>query len=37
MPYLDEDVHDVEGLAIIRRHLFAAAEEQDQLLADAAG
>ena len=28
VPYLDEDVHDVAGLAELDRHLFAAAEPQ---------
>jgi anion-transporting ArsA/GET3 family ATPase len=28
VPYLDEDVHDVSGLAEINRYLFASAEER---------
>jgi anion-transporting ArsA/GET3 family ATPase len=32
IPYLDEDVHDIEGLARIRRFLFATEEERRALL-----
>ena len=33
VPYLDEDVHDLAGLAEINRYLFAAEEERAALLA----
>jgi anion-transporting ArsA/GET3 family ATPase len=33
VPYLDEDVHDLAGLAEINRYLFAASEERAALLA----
>ena len=33
VPYLDEDVHDLAGLAEINRYLFAGSEERDALLA----
>jgi anion-transporting ArsA/GET3 family ATPase len=36
IPHLDGDVHDVEGLLAIRRHLFAEGAERDELLAEAA-
>lgn len=36
IPHLDGDVHDVEGLLAIRKHLFAEGKEREQLLADAA-
>ena len=28
VPYLDEDVHDLAGLAEINRYLFASSEER---------
>jgi anion-transporting ArsA/GET3 family ATPase len=33
VPYLDEDVHDLGGLAEINRYLFAADEQRAELLA----
>jgi anion-transporting ArsA/GET3 family ATPase len=33
VPYLDEDVHDLAGLAEINRYLFAADEQRAELLA----
>ncbi len=33
VPYLDEDVHDLAGLAEINRYLFASSEERIQLAA----
>jgi anion-transporting ArsA/GET3 family ATPase len=33
VPYLDEDVHDLAGLAQINRYLFAGSEEREALLA----
>ena len=33
VPYLDEDVHDLDGLAEINRYLFASAEERVALAA----
>jgi anion-transporting ArsA/GET3 family ATPase len=33
VPYLDEDVHDLAGLAEINRYLFAGSEEREALLA----
>jgi anion-transporting ArsA/GET3 family ATPase len=36
IPHLDGDVHDVEGLLAIRRHLFADGAEREELLAEAA-
>jgi anion-transporting ArsA/GET3 family ATPase len=33
VPYLDEDVHDLAGLAEINRYLFASSEERVQLAA----
>ena len=32
VPYLDEDVHDLGGLAEINRYLFASAEERREIL-----
>jgi anion-transporting ArsA/GET3 family ATPase len=32
VPYLDEDVHDLDGLAELNRHLFASAEERREIL-----
>ena len=41
VPYLDEDVHDLAGLAEINRYLFATGEERVAMAAgdgpDAAG
>jgi hypothetical protein len=31
VPYLDEDVHDLAGLAEINRYLFATSEERIEL------
>jgi len=36
IPHLDGDVHDVEGLLAIGRHLFAEGAEREELLAEAA-
>ncbi len=36
VPQLDADVHDIDGLVAIHRHLFAAGAERDALLAAAA-
>ncbi len=33
VPYLDEDVHDLAGLAEINRYLFASSEERIQIAA----
>ena len=33
VPYLDEDVHDLAGLAEINRYLFASSEERTALAA----
>jgi anion-transporting ArsA/GET3 family ATPase len=33
VPYLDEDVHDLAGLAEVNRYLFAGSEERAELLA----
>ncbi len=33
VPYLDEDVHDLAGLAQINRYLFASSEEREALAA----
>jgi anion-transporting ArsA/GET3 family ATPase len=33
VPYLDEDVHDLAGLAEVNRYLFAAGEQPAELLA----
>jgi anion-transporting ArsA/GET3 family ATPase len=35
VPYLDEDVHDLAGLAEIDRYLFASSEEREALAAGA--
>jgi anion-transporting ArsA/GET3 family ATPase len=32
VPYLDEDVHDIGGLAQIDRYLFASREEREEIL-----
>ncbi len=34
VPYLDEDVHDIEGLWRLHRYLFAEASERAQLIAE---
>ncbi len=34
VPYLDDDVHDVEGLLRVHRYLFAADAERERLIAD---
>lgn len=36
VPHLDGDVHDVDGLVLVHRHLFAAGAERARLLAEAA-
>src|SRR5262249_39042093 len=33
VPYLDEDVHDLAGLAEIDRYLFATSEEREAMAA----
>ena len=33
VPYLDEDVHDLAGLAEINRYLFASSEERVEMAA----
>jgi hypothetical protein len=37
VPYLDEDVHDLAGLAEINRYLFATSEERAELAAGLSG
>ena len=37
VPQLDDDVHDIEGLALLVRHLFARGDGRARLLAAAAG
>ena len=37
VPYLDEDVHDLAGLAQINRYLFASSEERAALAAGREG
>ena len=37
VPYLDEDVHDLAGLAEINRYLFASSEEREALAAGSGG
>jgi anion-transporting ArsA/GET3 family ATPase len=37
VPYLDEDVHDLSGLAEINRYLFATSKERIELAAGRAG
>ena len=32
MPYFDEDVHDIDGLAQINRYLFASTAERREML-----
>ena len=32
VPYLDEDVHDIDGLAELNRYLFVSAEERREIL-----
>jgi anion-transporting ArsA/GET3 family ATPase len=34
VPHLDDDVHDFDGLARVRRYLFASAEERERMIAD---
>jgi hypothetical protein len=36
VPHLDGDVHDVDGLVAVHRHLFASDEERAALLEDSA-
>jgi hypothetical protein len=33
VPYLDDDVHDLEGLARVHRYLFASDAERAKLIA----
>ena len=37
VPYLDEDVYDIGGLAQINRYLFSSSEERREILAEAGG
>lgn len=37
VPVLDDDVHDIAGLARIQAFLFAPADERERLLRAAAG
>jgi anion-transporting ArsA/GET3 family ATPase len=34
VPHLDQDVHDLEGLARMHRYLFASGQERERLIAD---
>jgi squalene cyclase len=34
VPYLDDDVHDIDGLVAIHRYLWATEEEREAMLAD---
>jgi anion-transporting ArsA/GET3 family ATPase len=34
VPYLDDDVHDLDGLTRMQRYLFASSEERERLIAD---
>jgi anion-transporting ArsA/GET3 family ATPase len=34
VPHLDDDVHDLEGLARVQRYLFASADERERMIAD---
>jgi hypothetical protein len=36
IPHLDGDVHDVDGLVAVHRHLFADAARRAELLEEAA-
>jgi anion-transporting ArsA/GET3 family ATPase len=36
VPHLDGDVHDVDGLVLVHRHLFAEGAERGELLSEAA-
>jgi anion-transporting ArsA/GET3 family ATPase len=36
VPHLDGDVHDVDGLVLVHRHLFAEGAERNALLSEAA-
>jgi len=36
VPHLDGDVHDVDGLVLVHRHLFAEGDEREELLSEAA-
>lgn len=36
VPYFDEDVHDIGGLALINRYLFGSVEDRHELVASAA-
>jgi anion-transporting ArsA/GET3 family ATPase len=36
VPHLDGDVHDVDGLVLVHRHLFAEGREREALLSEAA-
>ena len=34
VPHFDDDVHDIDGLELVRRYLFASDAERDSLLAE---
>jgi anion-transporting ArsA/GET3 family ATPase len=34
VPHLDDDVHDLQGLALIHRYLFASPAERERMIAD---
>ena len=34
VPHLDDDIHDIDGLLLMRRYLFASEAEREQLLAE---
>jgi anion-transporting ArsA/GET3 family ATPase len=36
VPHLDGDVHDVDGLVLVHRHLFATGDDREALLSEAA-
>jgi hypothetical protein len=35
VPYFDEDVHDIEGLAQVNRYLFGTSAERQEMLEQA--
>jgi anion-transporting ArsA/GET3 family ATPase len=37
VPQFNDDVHDLEGLALVHRHLFAPDEERERMMSVAAG
>ena len=32
VPYFDEDVHDIDGLAQVNRYLFSSSAEREEML-----